>query len=508
MKKVIVIGGGVAGLATGIYLKLNGYDVEILEKNPEIGGACTGWERKGFYIDGCIHWLTGVASNDPLNVLWKETHALTDDTKIFQQDELAKYVFSNGKSLTTYANLEKLEKSLLDFAPEDAKQIKKLIRHIRAFQTVNPPCFKPVELMNLKDLLSLAKSMLFKLPLLLRTSKMSCEELAKRFKNKDLRDTLAHFMAPNYNYMSMLYMLGHISAKDGGIPYGGSLAFAQNMEKYFIELGGVVTKDTEVTRILIDKNKAIGTILRNGKVLTCDWVVCTTPVEHCLSYLLGDKYKVRKFYKRLKDQNTYPIYTYTTAVIKCPLTVAEKSLSVNVKLSENICFDQEYDRISFRNYSYDQTVKAKDGYCVIQATIHGNDGMYHWWKNVKENGDYKKMKKQVGEKFLEAAKQTFADVASELEVIDVVTPCTYERYLNSRHGSFQGFIHTKNGKALMHNGRIKGLKNFILGGQWLIRSGGLPPAVMSGRFSAQRICHTDKKTFTVPKQKQEKSVSN
>ena len=101
------------------------------------------------------------------------------------------------------------------------------------------------------------------------------------------------------------------------------------------------------------------------------------------------------------------------------------------------------------------------------------------------------------EEFLSIAKETYPDVAEELEIIDVFTPCTYERYLNSRHGSFQGFIHTSKGKALMQNGRLKGLKNFILGGQWLIRSGGLPTAVMSGRFSAQRICHTDKKKFTV-----------
>ena len=32
MKKVIVIGGGVSGLSAGIYLKANGYDVELIEK--------------------------------------------------------------------------------------------------------------------------------------------------------------------------------------------------------------------------------------------------------------------------------------------------------------------------------------------------------------------------------------------------------------------------------------------------------------------------------------------
>ena len=121
--------------------------------------------------------------------------------------------------------------------------------------------------------------------------------------------------------------------------------------------------------------------------------------------------------------------------------------------------------------------------------------MYYFWKDLKNKGEYKKHKKLIAEKFLQLAKTVYPDVADLLEVIDVVTPCTYERYLNSRHGSFQGFIHTSKGKSLMHNGKIKGLKNFLLSGQWLIRSGGLPPAVMTGRFSAQRICRADGKKF-------------
>ena len=495
MKKVIVIGGGITGLSAGIYLKLNDYDVEILEKNMEIGGACVGWERKGFYIDGCIHWLTGVNKKDSLYKLWRETHAITENTEIFYQDELTKYIFNGQKDLLFYADLEKCKNSLLEFAPEDKKQIKKLIRQIKCFQTINPPCDKPAELMNIIDALKLIP-LVWKLPIIAKTSRISCKDLAKKFKNPQLRDILESFMAPNYNYMSMLYMLGHISAKDGGIPLGGSLEMSKRMENYFLSLGGILTKNAEVEKILVEDNKAKGVRLKNGNVLNSDWVVSTTPLEHCLSALLDNVYHDKKFDIRLNDYNTYPIYTYTVAVIKCPLSIKEKSLSVNVKLDEAIKLDSDYDRISFRNYSYDKTLKAKDGYFIMQATVHGNDQMYFWWKNIKDNGDYKAMKNAVGEKFLERAKTTFKDVADQLEVIDVITPCTYERYLNSRHGSFQGFIHTNKGKALMQNGRLKGLKNFILAGQWLIRSGGLPTAVMSGRFSAQRICHSDKKKFT------------
>ena len=498
MTKVIVIGGGVAGLSAGIYLKANGYQVEILEKNSVAGGACIGWERKGCYIDGCIHWLTGVHPDSNLNTLWRETHGLTDDTKIFFQDDLVKYVFPDGKNLTLWADTDKIEKSLIEFAPEDTKEIKKFIKLIKKFQKVNPPSHKPVELMNLLDLLKVAFTLGGKYLLIRKTSAMSCKDYSMRFKNERLRKIIEHFMAPNYNFMSMLYMLGHITYKDGGIPYGGSISLIERMEKRYVELGGIIRKNAEVQEISVENGVATGIILKNGQKICSDWVVSTAPVEHSLVDLLNDKYYDKKFDLRLNDEKTYPIYTYTTAVIKCPISVADKSLSITYHLDKPFILDKAYDKISFRNYSYDNSVKTQDGYCIIQATIHSNDDMYRWWKNVKDNGEYKLTKNDVADRILNIAKEVFPDVADKLEILDVVTPCTYERYLNSRHGSFQGFIHTSKGKALMHNGKIKGLKNFLLCGQWLIRSGGLPTAVMSGRFCAQRINRFYKKKFVSP----------
>lgn len=51
MKKVIIIGGGIAGLSAGIYCLMNGFGVELYEKNAVPGGECTGWDRQGYHID-------------------------------------------------------------------------------------------------------------------------------------------------------------------------------------------------------------------------------------------------------------------------------------------------------------------------------------------------------------------------------------------------------------------------------------------------------------------------
>ena len=51
MKKIIIIGSGITGLCTGIFLLKKGHEVTIYEKNDFAGGCCTGWERNGYYID-------------------------------------------------------------------------------------------------------------------------------------------------------------------------------------------------------------------------------------------------------------------------------------------------------------------------------------------------------------------------------------------------------------------------------------------------------------------------
>ena len=55
MKKVVIIGGGIAGLTAGVLLQKAGVSVEVFEKHTIVGGQCTGWKREGYFIDNCIH---------------------------------------------------------------------------------------------------------------------------------------------------------------------------------------------------------------------------------------------------------------------------------------------------------------------------------------------------------------------------------------------------------------------------------------------------------------------
>jgi len=58
-KSIIIIGGGLTGLAARCYGRMNGYKTTVFEITIKPAAFCTGWKRKGYIIDGAMNWLMG-----------------------------------------------------------------------------------------------------------------------------------------------------------------------------------------------------------------------------------------------------------------------------------------------------------------------------------------------------------------------------------------------------------------------------------------------------------------
>ena len=76
-KSVVIIGAGIAGLAAGCYAQMNGYNTQVFEMHDKPGGLCTAWKRKGYTIDGCLHWLCGSSPRGGYYHFWEELGMLT-----------------------------------------------------------------------------------------------------------------------------------------------------------------------------------------------------------------------------------------------------------------------------------------------------------------------------------------------------------------------------------------------------------------------------------------------
>src|SRR5580698_3888708 len=81
MSDVIVIGGGLAGLAAAAALGGTGHSVRVFESRPYLGGRATSYEAGSETIDNCQHILLGCC----LNLLnFYERLGVADDIKFYR----------------------------------------------------------------------------------------------------------------------------------------------------------------------------------------------------------------------------------------------------------------------------------------------------------------------------------------------------------------------------------------------------------------------------------------
>ena len=106
----------------------------------------------------------------------------------------------------------------------------------------------------------------------------------------------------------------------------------------------------------------------------------------------------------------------------------------------------------------------------------------------------------VADKVIDKLEKRFPGIKDQIEVLDVATPVTYERYTGNWKGSYMGWMYPVKKKIKFMKRILPGLKDFYMAGQWVFMGGGVPGAIMSGRHLIQIICKKDKKKFisTVP----------
>ena len=105
---------------------------------------------------------------------------------------------------------------------------------------------------------------------------------------------------------------------------------------------------------------------------------------------------------------------------------------------------------------------------------------------------------EIGRTIVDLLEQRFPGISPLVEVIDVATPLTFERYTGNWKGSFEGWLITPENSYVMMKPMpqsLPDLKNFYMCGQWVEPGGGLPTAVMSGRRLIKKLCREDHKKF-------------
>ena len=481
--KAVIIGGGVSGLAAGIYAQMCGIESEIHEKHFILGGQCTGWKRKGYTLDNCVHWLTGTNPDTEVYKVWEDVGVLGDGVKIIQPESFMQ-VELDGQSINLWQDTDRLKKDMLAISPEDAEAIEEFIGTVCIFKEFAMPGLKPFEMMTIIDKLKFLMKMKNAGKPYGKYSKMSIEDYASKFRHPLLRKLITTYLPYTYNAASMFYTFGTFCSGNGALPEGGSLGMVARMEQKYRNLGGKVFTSHEAVGIDKEDDRISAVRFKDGSTATGDYIILACDTNETFRHLIGEEMMDGYFRKRYKNEaEKYRIY----CSINCYLSLDGKAGDT---LPGAIVVDAQTPFLA-KHFDYEPSF-APDGKSVIQTISLQYEDDYDRWKVLYDSDReaYRQRKAEFGEMAKKALEQRFPEFEGKLEVLDVATPVTHERYCNAYKGAYMSFILTPFIKKESHAGRLPGLKNLILAGQWLQSPGGLPNAVVTGRFAIQRLCKT------------------
>ncbi len=501
-KSTIIIGAGIAGLSAGCYGQMNGYRTQIFEMHTTPGGVCTTWKRKGYKIDGCIHWLTGSSPANSFYRLWEEVGAVQGRTMI-DHEEYARIEGKEGKIFIVYTDINRLEQHMKELAPEDKDVIEEFAKGIRTCIHFPMPVEKAPELYSPIDGLKMMFKMLPYLMFMRKWGKISIQDVAQRFKNPFLRQAFLLIQnlqnRSDFPMLATLMTLAWMNQKTAGYPVGGSLEFARAIERRYLALGGEIHYKSRVAKILVENDRAVGVRLADGSEHRSDIVISAADGHTTIFDMLDGKYindKIQGYYDKLPVY--VPIIYIALGVALSFKEMPHTVTGIDYPLDEPITIGgQERKRLGVRMYNFDPSL-APAGKTVVKVMFASD---YEYWKELKQDPErYKAEKEQIADQVVASLDRRFPGLAAKVEMRDVATPMTFERYTGNWQGSHQGWLISTKTVMMRMSKTLPGLKDFYMAGQWVEPGGSLPTAVMSGRNVTQIICKRDKRSFitTVP----------
>ena len=486
MANIIIIGAGVSGLTAGIHSRLAGHSVTICERHFKGGGNLTGWDRQGYHIDNCIHWLTGTNPVTGFYKMWEKVGALGEDIPVYQPQTLYTYEHSDGTKLSLCKDVEALERDMLAISPEDKKEIKGFVRAMRSLQRLQGMSGKDCERA------SNAWEKLTALPDLLKYYHCSVKDLADRFKHPVLKEFFLSFMLGHFSSLALIMVFSTFTSKNGGIPQGSSCAMADRMVERYRSLGGVLQLKNGVQKINTKSGRADSVLLDDGTTVPADYVIVTADPDMAFGTLLDRSYMPKKLAAQYQDPKMIRFACHQCAFAfdgaHAPFE-GEMVYEIPRQYRELLCGDY----IMLREFSHEPGF-CPEGKSLMQTMIYClEDDAKKSVELYRDKAAYAQNKQRMVDAVQEILCDRMPALKGKVTCIDSWTPATYHRFVESQVGSFMSFIMPAGSPPMLLSGDVPGLSNVMLATQWLMAPGGLPIAAMSGIEAVRLIEKREKK---------------
>ena len=495
-KSIIIIGAGLAGLSTGCYAQMNGYQSQIFEHHTVPGGVAATWKRKGYTIDGGIHFIMGHKPGKALHELYREL-GTAQANRFVDMTTYGRFTDeTSGRCVEVTRDLNRLAIDLKAFSADDAPVVDELIAGARSMQGLDMSevgLSKPPQLVGPLDRIKEMWNMRRLLRYFTGKYARPVADYVQAVHDPWLRRCIKNLFLPEVPVWFIFMILGMLSEGQLGYLKGGCLGFILPIEKRYKDLGGQVTYKATVEEILVENGRAVGVRLADGSKHRANIVVSAADGYSTIFKMLSGRYVNEEIKSRYANWKWFP------PLIMVSYGVAREfpgEPSFNTIMLEHpfTAGNQTIDGIFIRIFNYSSRF-APEGKTVVQVEFETE---WDYWDNLQreDRARYDAEKERIAAEILKRLETYYPGISSLVEVIDVATPYTTWRYTRNHKGSYEGWLPMPGVINTRVERTLPGLTNFYMAGQWVMPGGGVPPCLYSGRHVVQLLCNRDRKTFS------------
>lgn len=485
MKKVIVIGAGIGGLAVAIRLASKGYKVNVFERNAGPGGKLGYFEQDGFAFDAGPSLFT-----QPQNIeeLFREAGEPIEEYFSYKQIPVSCYYFwEDGKRIKAHTDKRAFAAELQDKLNEHPVSI---IDYLNRAEEV----YEKIGKIFIENSLHDSKTWLNKqiIPAIKATRKeyifRSMHEYhVKQFRSEktiQLFDRFATYNGSNpYEAPAMLSMIPHLEQNEGTFyPEGGMISITNALYKLALKKGVEFEFNSNVEKILQNKGTVSGVHV-NGRFVGTDIVVSNMDVYYTYRDLLQDESSANAVLKRERSSSALIFYW----------GIQKEFPELHL---HNIFFTRNYEK-EF-NHLFKEGTMYDDPTIYINITskmeyAHSPAGGENWFVMVNapaHNGqDWEMIQHEVRVNVLAKLKRILGvDIAPLIATERILHPKGIEQTTMSYMGSLYGTSSNSKWAAfLRHRNDSTKLRGLYFTGGSVHPGGGIPLCLKSAKIVSEQI---------------------
>ena len=489
MKKIAVIGSGVAGLTAALRLQKDGYQVTIYEMRHEVGGKMNQIKGKGFTFD---LGPTIVMMPHIYKEVLEYTGVNPDDYIEYQLlDPMYRITFWDATTMDAHTELTKLIEDLESRGDEVAKGYLKYLDKTYEKYLVAKDHFIEKSFRSWKDFYNIKT---LRQALKLKTFDSAHHTIKKFVKDEKVQKALAFqtlYIGISPKKGPSIYTIIPMIETLYGVSYsrGGMYSYAKALEKRFLELGGTIKFNHPVEEIIIE-NKITQGIKVKGKTIQADAVVCNADFPYAMNNLIKDKkYKGKYTEKYINNLD------YSCSVFLMYLGINKK---VNLKV-HNLYFGSDFDENlneifrgdlpedpAYYIYSPSQidpsvAPEGKEALYILVPVPELKTSRFTWNDEIIKNYRDKMLTKLSKIEGLE-------DIKKQIEFEEIMTPIRFQNELNAQFGATFGLAPTlRQSNYFRPRNVYPYAKNLYFAGSSVHPGAGVPIAITSGKLVHQEI---------------------